>query len=263
MIKKYIEGMLPNVFVSFLRKIKNNFKQKEIKRREISTPEFINRKKFYAKFLKAGDTYFDIGANYGNRISPIENIGLGLIVAVEPQKGCCDYLRENFKGITVLQNGVGSKAERKTFYVSSDSVLSSFSKDFIAKTGDTRFVGNTWSNTEEIEIITLDSLVDKYGVPDFVKVDVEGFEVEVFKGLTKKLKVISFEYTIPELFDNIPPIIEMLNALGDCVFNYSIGESMEMAFDNWKSYEEIIAILKSEDFLSTGFGDVYVKYVYV
>jgi FkbM family methyltransferase len=260
MIKKYIAAIIPNAFVNFLRTKKNNFNQNKIKHKEKLTPEFISRKSFYAQFLKDGDIYFDIGANYGNRISPIENIGVSLIVAVEPQKGCCDYLRENFKGITVLQNGVGAKAERKTFYVSSDSVLSSFSKDFIAKTGDTRFVGNTWENTEEIEIITLDSLIDKYGIPDFVKVDVEGFEVEVFKGLTKKLKVISFEYTVPELFDNIPPIIEMLYALGDCSFNYSIGESMKMAMDTWKSYDEIKSILNSDDFLFTGFGDVYVKY---
>jgi FkbM family methyltransferase len=261
MFKKILKKLLPKFIMNEIVAYKAKKNLLALKEKEKVSPEFILRQKFYAQFLKAGDIYFDIGANYGNRINPIENIGLSKIIAVEPQKDCCDYLRKNFKDITVLQNGIGAKAETKTFYKSSDSVLSSFSKEFIDKTKDSRFAGNTWNNTEEIEIITLDTLVEKYGVPNFVKVDVEGFEVEVFKGLTKKLKVISFEYTVPELFDNIPIIINKLHSLGECTFNYSISESMELALNTWKFYSDFNAILNTEEFLNTGFGDIYVKYI--
>ena len=260
MIKNILKKFLPKLLTELIVSIKTKKSNRVSKMIEETTPDFINRRNFYAQFLKKGDTYFDIGANYGNRISPIMKLEVGLIVAVEPQEACCNYLRETFKGITVLQNGVGAIAETKTFYVSSDSVLSSFSQDFIFKTGDTRFVGNTWNETRQIEIITLDSIIERYGIPDFVKVDVEGFEPEVFKGLSKPLKVVSFEYTVPELTDNLFPIIEKLNSLGNCTFNYSIGESMELHLKGWVSFESIKKILETSSFIATGFGDVYVKY---
>ena len=260
MIKSFLKNILPKNILELIVKTKSNVNRRVAMQAEENRPEFIKRKNFYAQFLRKGDTYFDIGANYGNRISPIIKLEVGLIIAVEPQEACCIYLKETFKGITVLQNGVGAVAETKTFYVSSDSVLSSFSQDFIDKTGDTRFVGNTWNETKQIEIITLDSIIEKYGTPDFVKVDVEGFEPEVFKGLSKPLKVVSFEYTVPELSDNLFPVIEKLNSLGNCTFNYSIGESMELHLKGWVSFESIKNILETSSFIATGFGDVYAKY---
>ncbi len=261
MLKKTIKLILPAKLINFFVEKKNHKKNKKDKLKEENSEEFILRKNFYAQFLKKGDTYFDIGANYGNRISPIQKLEMGIIVAVEPQKKCCDYLREKYKNITVLQKGVGAIAGKQTFYLSDESVLSSFSKDFIAKTGDTRFSGNTWKGTEEIEIITMDNLIQTYGVPHFVKVDVEGFEPEVFKGLSVPLKVVSFEYTVPELLENLHPIVGKLSSLGICVFNYSVGESMAMHLTEWVGYSEIKNIIDSESFIASGFGDVYAKFI--
>lgn len=261
MFKKIIKSILPAKLLNFFVEKKNEAKSKADKMQEENSEEFILRKNFYAQFLKKGDIYFDIGANYGNRISPIEKLEMGLIVAVGPQKKCCDYLRKKYKNITVLQKGVGAFPGKQTFYLSDESVLSSFSTDFIAKTGDTRFSGNTWNNTEEIEIVTLDNLIQTYGVPNFVKVDVEGFEPEVFKGLSVPLKVVSFEYTVPELLGNLHPIVDKLALLGNCKFNYSIGESMAMHLNEWVSYSEIKNIINSESFVATGFGDVYAKFI--
>ena len=123
MIKNILKIILPKSVITFLAKYKNEAKQRKDKEVEEVSEDFINRKNFYAQFLKKGDTYFDIGANYGNRISPIMKLEVGLIVPVEHQS-CCNYLRETFKGIIVLQNGVGAIAETKTLNVSSDSVLS-------------------------------------------------------------------------------------------------------------------------------------------
>ena len=233
---------------------------KRERREEMKTEEFKKRKRFYSKFLNHGGIYFDIGANYGNRIAPITTLKPKRIVAVEPQQYCCDHLKNKYKEITVLQMGVGAENDEKDFFLSNESVLSSFSTEFIDRTQKTRFAEYTWEKSEKVKMITLDRLILMYGKPDFIKIDVEGYELEVIKGLNQKVKSLSFEYTVPELEHNLEPICHKLNSLGLCQFNYSIGESMELSLPNWKSYEEMINILKSEDFLSTGFGDIYVRY---
>jgi hypothetical protein len=50
--------------------------------------------------------------------------------------------------------------------------------------------------------ITLDTLADLYGVPDLIKIDVEGAEWSVFKGLSSKMGTIAFEWTLETLEDH-------------------------------------------------------------
>ena len=51
--------------------------------------------------------------------------------------------------------------------------------------------------------ITLDTLALKYGVPDLIKIDVEGAEWQVFKGLSSKMGTIAFEWTLATLEEHI------------------------------------------------------------
>lgn len=260
MIRKILKNILPSALLKTFSDFRNQADKRKSLEEEAGTEEFQLRRKFYSQFLSSGDTFFDIGANYGNRIGPIMSLGVKNVIAVEPQPGCCAYLKNHYDGITVLQKGVGAKVGEAELFISNDSVLSSFSKDFIKKTGETRFTENTWTDTQMTEITTLDELIKTYGVPQFIKVDVEGFETEVFKGLNQKVNVISFEYTIPELADNIPPIIEKLVSIGDCTFNYSIGESMAFAHHSWLTSSEMKALLTDPVFTATGFGDIYAKF---
>ena len=72
------------------------------------------------------------------------------------------------------------------------------------------------------KIITMDSLIAQFGAPAFTKIDVEGFELEVLKGLTKPVKYLSIEYTVPEQVDKLKAILLYLHGLDNKVkFNYS------------------------------------------
>jgi FkbM family methyltransferase len=51
-----------------------------------------------------------------------------------------------------------------------------------------------WNQVDEIKTLTLDTLVKKYGSPDLIKIDVEGWEYRVLLGLTSKQSQICFEW---------------------------------------------------------------------
>ena len=160
------------------------------------------RKLFYSQFLPENGIYFDIGANFGNRIEPLMGQKLK-IIAIEPQLECVKYLKLRFKNsITIVNKGLGEKVEKKKMHIADNPVLSSFSKEWIDKTKESgRFKKYAWNKTRQIQMTTFDKVIEKFGKPDFAKIDVEGYEYNVLQGLTKPVKVISLEYTAPEGID--------------------------------------------------------------
>lgn len=214
---------------------------------------------FYHQFVKPGALVFDVGANYGNRVGLFLECG-ARVIAVEPQSKCGRYLEETYGNrITWLQKGIGSVNEWRDFYEADNSVLSTFSSEYIDRVKDTRHQSSLWQKSAtRIEIITLDQLVESHGVPDFVKVDVEGFEREVVGGLSKAYGVLSLEYTVPELSDDLLYIVNRLEEIGYTAFNHSIGESMKLA-GPWVTPADFIARIKGKDFVGTRFGDIYAK----
>jgi FkbM family methyltransferase len=74
--------------------------------------------------------------------------------------------------------------------------LGSMSTDWIEKVQKASFFpGCYWDREEVVQTTTLDALIDQFGVPDFCKIDVEGFEFEVLRGLSRPVGTISREYT--------------------------------------------------------------------
>lgn len=215
---------------------------------------------FYSQFFWRNDLVFDIGANMGNRVRPFLQIG-AKVIAVEPQKSCWKHLKNEFGNkITIVKKGCGAREEVKDFYISETNVLSSFSTEFIKATQGERFSDHEWKEKDEVELTTLDNLIQQFGIPQFIKIDVEGFEPEVLKGLSHKVPYISFEYIVPELRKNALLCIEMLSAINPgATFNYSMGESLVLAGD-WLGKEEILNMISSEEFAEkSDFGDIYVR----
>ena len=223
--------------------------------------EQINKRMlFYSSFVDKNELCFDIGANIGNRVRPLLNIG-AKIIAVEPQQKCIRVLEYKFgENIEIVPKGIGTKESVKDFYIANEHTSSSFSEKWIDSVKNDRFKKYNWNKIVKVEMTTLDKLIEKYGLPVFIKIDVEGYELEALKGLTKPIKMISFEYTIPEQIDNIMQCVEQIE-LNDSNIecNYSIGESMTFEYENWVTVEQLRTIVGTKEFINTSFGDVYVR----
>jgi FkbM family methyltransferase len=247
--------------MSVIYTLKNIFRR--LRNREAYRLEKEQHKKmlaFYAQLIGKGDLVFDIGANLGNRIAPFLDLG-AKVVAVEPQPKCIRELKERFgDSIAIEPKGVDEKPGTREMFVSSNTVLSTFSSEWIEKTKNERFSGMQWNAKKEIQMTTMDELIGKYGIPRFVKVDVEGFELNVLNGLSQKIGSLSFEYAVPEQTASLQKCLERLQHINPAALcNYSIGETMVFEMKTWRPVEEMIRFIAEPAFQSTSFGDIYVS----
>ncbi len=216
-------------------------------------------KKFYSQFIKKGDLCFDIGANVGNRTEVFFSLQ-AKVISVEPQSICLQELYKKFggnKNVIIVAKGVANEEGFADLAIcENSSVLSTMSKVWKTKS---RFSNQiTWNKIEIVPITTLDILIEEYGLPAFCKIDVEGFEEKVIRGLTKPIPIISFEFA-KELSTEASTCINCLTSIRNYKFNFSIGESMELLLPTWVTADELIKKLESiEDSLL--WGDIYAKF---
>ncbi len=207
-----------------------------------------------------GALCFDIGANIGNKTENFLNLGAS-VVCVEPQQYCFSVLESKFsenKKVKIIQTALGASNEVKKIFISQENTLTTMSEDFIAETKKDRFKNTVWGEGDFINVTTLDEIIKNYGTPMFCKIDVEGYEVEVIKGLSKPIKYISLEF-IPELKQKTFDCIKLMNNLGNYNYNYIEGESTVFTFNNWISSDEMINFLSKNNDFKNSFGDLYAK----
>ena len=143
------------------------------------------------KLINEKDIIFDIGAHSGEKSKNLIKICSKLIL-VEPQPECVKILKKKFSKISkvvILPCGISSKKGTLKLKINTSNPLISTFSDHWDKG---RFSDSKWEKEINVNTTTLDQLINDYGHPKYIKIDVEGFELEVLKGLTKKTGIISF-----------------------------------------------------------------------
>jgi FkbM family methyltransferase len=191
---------------------------------------------FYRGFVKPGGLAFDVGAHVGNRTGALLAIGTR-VVAVEPQPAFAGLLRRLYgrnHNFTLWQCALGAAPGRAQLMVSSRTpTVSTLSPDWAAQVGATAsFSSVRWDQQVDVEVRTLDALIAEYGLPDFCKLDIEGNELEVLRGLSVAIPAISFEFLIPTLTSAFQ-CLDRLVELGDYEVNFIKGEYPRFASAVW------------------------------
>lgn len=256
-MKKFLFILLQKLdLFDFLKIIKDKYFRFGASKRE-----FEKRVNFYSQFISNGDLCFDVGANYGNRTEAFLELG-AKVVAIEPQPKPLRFLKRRFKDrVTIVDKALGEIEGTVSLFISSSTSLTSASKEWVDKVSNGRFSKASWNDQILVPLTTLDQLIKKYGKPEFCKIDVEGYEFEVIKGLSDSIHIISFEYTIPEFTDKAIMCIDHLNSIGKIECNYSVGETLKLALDYWSEPEKFISLFNQLHLNGIIDGDIYVRFI--
>jgi len=221
---------------------------------------FLRIKYFYSSFIKKGDLCFDIGANRGQYTKIFLQLG-ARVVSVEPQKTCLKMLYKLYgqnKLVDIVGKAVGSHEGVKEMIIcNKSSSLSTLSQMWMNESRHS--INFNEIKKQKVELITLDKLIERYGLPKFCKIDVEGYELEVLKGLSRRIPILCFEF-VKEFPSQTQKCIERILSIGPAKYNFTINNNYEFYFRKWVNETQLFETLISIENHRL-WGDIYIKYV--
>ncbi len=215
--------------------------------------------RLYGQFVRAGDLVFDAGAHVGDRVGSFRRLG-ARVVAVEPQPQLVRTLKLLYgrdRDVIIEPVAIGRESGTVTLRLNIDNpTISTASDAFVrAAEGAPGWENEAWTETIEVPLTTLDALIERYGRPAFIKIDVEGFEVEALAGLSRAVKALSFEFTTIQR-DLAFGCLARCTARGYQHYKVALGESQTFVEERWQTADEITRWLKQLP-VEANSGDIY------
>jgi len=242
---------------------------KEVYRHTLNRDFLRSRKRlmdFYRGFAGPGQVVFDVGANRGDFSDAFLNLG-ATVYAIEPHPVCTAELTALYghrARFALVDCALGATPGEAPLYLGENGMdnVSTLSDDYrreAMKLPGLAVAG--WNRSVMVRIETLDRLIDAHGVPDFCKIDVEGYEMEVLRGLHRPLPLLQFEYQ-PWSVEKAVECVAYLTTLGGYRFNITMSADRDddVALQPaWVSPDEVTAILRGKVAESRSVGDVFAR----
>jgi FkbM family methyltransferase len=215
---------------------------------------------FYRRLLpdlRHGDLIFDIGANVGFKTDLFLRLG-ARVIAIEPDETNQSILKEKFvrfrlvrRPLIIVGKAVSDKSALETMWIDGPgSAVNTLNQKWAntLKGNKARqtygHCGLDFARQKTVETTTVEQLISAHGVPIFIKIDVEGYELNVIRGLQHPVPYLSFEVNLPEFRSEGLQCVEILARLAAAgKFNYAVDCEQGLALERWLSAEEFLHVL--------------------
>jgi len=210
-------------------------------------PEAADNRRKELRFYEAvvgrnRNLIFDIGASGGSKAAIFRQLA-DHVVCVEPGQKAIEALNRRFRDdprITIVTKGIGAAEGHAALHVFRDAEPCNTVSDKHGRR-DGRQV--------RIEVITLDRMIQQFGLPHHVKIAVNGSEAAVLGGLSRPIPIIGFACNLPEFADETVESINRLISLSpDARFQYVVGNvRFGFAASAWLSGTEMVQIVRKSE----------------
>jgi len=180
---------------------------------------------------------------------------------VEPNPDCARHIERttSLESVEVLQAAVSNRNGEAVLKVSDrKDKMSSLSDEWrSAVARENSDYEGMWNREVAVPTITLDAMIERYGLPYYVKIDVEGHEEQALQGLSKLPELVSFEFN-RVFFDCA------LKALGnkifaDALFNYTLIDPCRFELPDWVGRDELAEQICTLPRDGPGLGDIFAR----
>ena len=162
-----------------------------------------------------------IGAHVGQEFGTYKRLGINNVIFFEPIQGTFNRLKQNVGDSAILVNtalgNTEGEVEMFTETVNEGQSSSVLQPDYhLIQHPNIQFSGR-----EKVKITKLDNFIEDKDKYNFINVDVQGYELEVFKGGSEYLKTIDYimtEVNRAELYKGCAKIEELDEFLGQYGF---------------------------------------------
>jgi FkbM family methyltransferase len=178
---------------------------------------------FLTAELKPGDVVYDIGANMGlHAVFLAQAAGeRGMVLAFEPESHYCERLRANvalngLKNVVIYPFALGDHSHTSDFLPSERGKAA-------PRLAEVRPEKAELGSLQTVRVVQGDELVHREQLrpPRLIKIDVEGYEHAVIRGLTRTLSRPACQLVCCEVHPNLLPlgltqdsILDLLKACG-------------------------------------------------
>ena len=211
---------------------------------------------FKKKLRKKALNIIDIGAHKGETIEFfLKNFNINKIISFEPNYELYQNLKKKYlnKKISIFNCGVGLNNEEKELNILVDSASSTFNEintntKYFKRKEKFLLLGNNntfFLGSQKVKVVNLSKFIlEKEKVIDVLKIDTEGFEFNILKGIEKKdfekINYIYFEHHYDLMIKKQYKFSDINHLLKKNNFHQKLKIKMKLR----KSFEYIYALEK-------------------